>query len=133
MQQISAAGTLVSQSKGRKLALAVGRACAGVRSVLKGRMRGEMRWISLLQASLAFLLLGSAASLAHHDDIPDPPPESASELLPADLQIDPTSVTVSGLSSGGFFAHQFHVAFSSTVGGAAILAGGPLRLRGGHR
>jgi len=115
----------VSQSKGRKLALAVGRACAGVRSGLKDRMRGEMRWISLLQASLAVLLLGSDASLAHHDDIPDPPPQSASEPLPADLQIDPASVTVSGLSSGGFFAHQFHVAFSSTVGGAAILAGGP--------
>ena len=34
-------------------------------------------------------------------------------------------VTVSGLSSGGFFAHQFHVAFSGVVEGAAILAGGP--------
>lgn len=33
--------------------------------------------------------------------------------------------TVSGLSAGGFFAHQFHVAFSSKVSGAAIVAGGP--------
>jgi poly(3-hydroxybutyrate) depolymerase len=35
------------------------------------------------------------------------------------------SVTVSGLSSGGFFAHQFHVAWSSVINGAAIIAGGP--------
>jgi poly(3-hydroxybutyrate) depolymerase len=35
------------------------------------------------------------------------------------------SVTVSGLSSGGFFAHQFHVAHSSLVKGTAIAAGGP--------
>ncbi len=34
-------------------------------------------------------------------------------------------VTVSGLSSGGFFAHQFHLANSSWVSGAAVLAGGP--------
>lgn len=34
-------------------------------------------------------------------------------------------VTVSGLSSGGFFAHQFHVAYSSLVQGAGIVAGGP--------
>jgi hypothetical protein len=39
--------------------------------------------------------------------------------------LDRTAVTVSGLSSGGFFAHQFHVAFSSLVKGAGILAGGP--------
>jgi len=32
---------------------------------------------------------------------------------------------VSGLSSGGFFAVQFHVAYSSLVKGAAIFAGGP--------
>ena len=39
--------------------------------------------------------------------------------------LDRTAVTVSGLSSGGYFAHQFHVAFSSLVKGAGILAGGP--------
>jgi predicted peptidase len=38
---------------------------------------------------------------------------------------DRTAVTVSGLSSGGFFAHQFHVAFSKLVKGAGIIAGGP--------
>lgn len=35
------------------------------------------------------------------------------------------TLTVSGLSSGGYFAHQFHVANSSWVKGAAVLAGGP--------
>lgn len=34
-------------------------------------------------------------------------------------------VTVSGVSSGGFFAVQFHVAFSGTVSGAGVIAGGP--------
>ena len=34
-------------------------------------------------------------------------------------------VTVSGLSSGGYFANQFHVAYSSKVNGAGVLAGGP--------
>lgn len=33
--------------------------------------------------------------------------------------------TVSGLSSGGFFSTQFHVAFSQNVTGAGIIAGGP--------
>jgi hypothetical protein len=84
-----------------------------------------MRLIWLLRASLAVLPLGVGASLAHHDDIPDPPPRATSQPLSADLRLDPASVTVSGLSSGGFFAHQFHVAFSGSVQGAAILAGGP--------
>ena len=35
------------------------------------------------------------------------------------------TVTVSGLSSGGFFAHQFHIAYSALVNGAGIIAGGP--------
>ena len=35
------------------------------------------------------------------------------------------SLTTSGLSSGGFFSTQFHVAYSSVVSGAAIIAGGP--------
>ncbi|HEY1960739.1 MAG TPA: hypothetical protein VGH28_34240 [Polyangiaceae bacterium] len=39
--------------------------------------------------------------------------------------LDTSSVTVSGISSGGFMAVQFHVAFSSLVKGAAIFAGGP--------
>ena len=37
----------------------------------------------------------------------------------------PYPVTVSGLSSGGFFAVQAHVALSSLIKGAAVFAGGP--------
>jgi poly(3-hydroxybutyrate) depolymerase len=43
----------------------------------------------------------------------------------APLCIDTTGVSVSGISSGAFFAHQFHVAHSAQVMGAAIFAGGP--------
>lgn len=39
--------------------------------------------------------------------------------------IIPNSLTLSGLSSGGYFAVQFQVAYSSMIEGAAILAGGP--------
>jgi len=39
--------------------------------------------------------------------------------------LDPGQVTVSGISSGGFFAHQFHVAYSGLVTGAGVMAGGP--------
>jgi len=86
---------------------------------------GGMRQVKFVQATLAVLLCGAGPSAAHHDDIPDPPPLSVSQKLPTNLKLDPASVTVSGLSSGGFFAHQFHIAFSATVSGAAVLAGGP--------
>jgi poly(3-hydroxybutyrate) depolymerase len=39
--------------------------------------------------------------------------------------IDLAHTSVSGFSAGGFFAVQFHVAFSSIMTGAAIFAGGP--------
>jgi len=35
------------------------------------------------------------------------------------------NITVSGISSGAFFAHQFHIAHSKLVSGAALFAGGP--------
>jgi hypothetical protein len=41
------------------------------------------------------------------------------------LNIDKTQISVSGISSGGFMAHQFHVAHSSNVMGAGVVAGGP--------
>lgn len=44
--------------------------------------------------------------------------------LPA-LNIDLEQTSVSGLSSGGFMAVQFQVAFSSKIKGAGIIAGGP--------
>lgn len=44
--------------------------------------------------------------------------------LPA-LGLQRDAVTVSGLSSGAYMAGQFQVAYSASVSGAAILAGGP--------
>jgi hypothetical protein len=65
----------------------------------------------------AFLLANPAAVLADHARVPLKP-------LAAYAKLDPTAITVSGISSGAFFAHQFHVAFSGLVKGAAMVAGG---------
>ena len=78
---------------------------------------------ALASVGLATALLCPAAR-AEHDRVPDPPPRSTSAKLSAYPRLD-RAVTVSGLSSGGFFAHQFHVTFSSLVQGAAIIGGGP--------
>lgn len=48
----------------------------------------------------------------------------AADPLPA-LGADARSVTVSGISSGGYMAVQFHVAHSSIVRGAGVIAAGP--------
>eukprot|EP01099_Mayorella_cantabrigiensis_P003611 TRINITY_DN2733_c0_g1_i1.p1 TRINITY_DN2733_c0_g1~~TRINITY_DN2733_c0_g1_i1.p1 ORF type:complete len:347 (-),score=54.30 TRINITY_DN2733_c0_g1_i1:321-1361(-) len=39
--------------------------------------------------------------------------------------IDTSKISVSGLSSGAFFAVQYHVAFSSKLMGCGVVAGGP--------
>lgn len=49
---------------------------------------------------------------------------ASAPALPA-YQVDPTQTSVSGLSSGAFMAAQFHVAYSGTLVGAGIIAGGP--------
>ena len=41
------------------------------------------------------------------------------------IRIDTRQISVSGISSGGFMAHQFHVAHSEHIMGAGIVAGGP--------
>jgi len=52
---------------------------------------------------------------------------SVSSFAKADSKLQLTGdITVSGLSSGGYMAVQFHLAFSDNVNGAAIIAGGPL-------
>jgi len=53
-----------------------------------------------------------------------PLPAAAAERLPA-YGVDVTQTSVSGISAGAFMAVQFHVAHSSTVVGAGVLAGGP--------
>ena len=51
-------------------------------------------------------------------------PALAADRLPA-LRARAQEVTVSGLSSGGYMAVQVHVAHSSIVSGAGVIAGGP--------
>ena len=48
----------------------------------------------------------------------------AAPPLPA-FAVDLEETSVSGLSSGAYMAGQFHVAFSASLKGAAIIAGGP--------
>jgi poly(3-hydroxybutyrate) depolymerase len=51
-------------------------------------------------------------------------PAQAADPLPA-LGAERHAVTVSGISSGGYMAVQFHVAHSRVVSGAGVLAAGP--------
>ncbi len=51
--------------------------------------------------------------------------------LPA-YNVDLQQTSVSGFSSGGFMAMQFHVAFSSTIFGVGVIAGGPYYCTQGH-
>lgn len=50
--------------------------------------------------------------------------EGAAQRLPA-LCIDPSAISVSGISSGGYLAVQYQVAHSDRVMGAGIFAAGP--------
>jgi poly(3-hydroxybutyrate) depolymerase len=52
------------------------------------------------------------------------PRSTAVERLP-ELEIVPGSVTVSGISAGGYMAVQFHVAYSGLVNGVGVIAAGP--------
>lgn len=54
---------------------------------------------------------------------------SAAAALPA-LNIEPGSVTVSGLSAGGFMANQLGYAYSATFSGVGVFAGGPYMCAG---
>src|SRR5687767_11315402 len=86
-------------------------------------------WERVLRAvsavALAAALIQPQPGRADHDGMPDPPPSSVAAKLRPIPRLDRAVVTVSGLSSGAFFAHQFHVAYSSLVEGAGLIAGGP--------
>jgi len=71
------------------------------------------------------VLLATVPAAARERAPPSPGANAAAGTLPSGLSLDPNSVTVSGLSAGGFMAHQFHVAHSDLVHGAGIVAGGP--------
>ena len=78
--------------------------------------RPSVGWLALL------MLLGAA---------PAPAQPPALEAVAAGLEIDPGSITLSGISSGAFMAQQFHVAHSASVRGVALIAGGPYRCAAG--
>lgn len=54
---------------------------------------------------------------------------AADPALPS-LCIDEAGLSVSGISSGGYMAHQFHVAHSARVMGAGVIAAGPYACAG---
>ena len=72
-------------------------------------------WLKTAGVLLSWLTLGSAGTA---QEIPITP------LAPLQ-KLDSRAITVSGISSGAFFAHQFHVAYSSLVKGVGMVAGGP--------
>jgi poly(3-hydroxybutyrate) depolymerase len=76
-------------------------------------------------ASVGVLLVGACALVAACGK-----PSARTNRLGA-LPLDPASVTVSGLSAGASMATQFHVAHSSLVSGAALVAGAPYYCSGG--
>jgi len=80
-------------------------------------MRSISAWFRGLAAILLAALTAGAVCAA------DAPP------LPA-LAADPAQTTVSGLSSGAFMSAQFSVAYSASVAGAGIVAGGPFYCAG---
>ena len=82
---------------------------------------------TLVWAWLVGTLVVTAVSRADYTPLPDPPPRTTSQTLQLVPNLDRSAITVSGLSSGGFMAHQFHIAFSKLVTGAGIIAGGPFR------
>src|SRR5215212_5709951 len=82
---------------------------------------------TLALVGLITTLLWSPSSRADYTPLPDPPPRTTGQKLQPVPNLDRSAITVSGLSSGGFMAHQFHIAYSKLVTGAGIIAGGPFR------
>ena len=66
---------------------------------------------------LALLSIGVAACGDTTPSLPAAPVEYDAELK--------GRISVSGVSAGGYLAHQVHVAYAEKVGGVAIIAGGP--------
>jgi hypothetical protein len=82
----------------------------------KGPRLRRQRWVHA-RWSAVLLFVAASVGLAHAALPPVVP-------LPA-LGADATQTSVSGLSSGAFMAVQLQVAYSKTVVGAGIIAGGP--------
>lgn len=80
------------------------------------------RQIVVTKARVAACFLAAATCFSSISSHAQPADLSA---LGAGLNLQPQSLSVSGLSSGAFMAQQFHVAYSQWVIGAGIVAGGP--------
>ena len=83
-------------------------------------MTGHVFRVVIFAFGFLAAVLPAPESRADHANIPVAP-------LQVYHKLDPSSVTVSGLSSGAFFAHQFHVAYSGLVKGAGMVDGGLYR------
>ena len=86
----------------------------GICTMSRQELRTSARRCSLIAAAISALALSTLATAA-----------PALEDLAAGVQVDPAQISVSGISSGGFMAHQFHVAHSQHIMGSGIVAGGP--------
>lgn len=73
--------------------------------------------LHLTGKSLAIALIATSAWAANVVKLPS-------------YKVDPSQTSVSGLSSGAFMAAQFHVAYSGTLVGAGVIAGGPFYCAG---
>jgi len=82
------------------------------------------KWARWAAAALGGLCASALLMAAPAEPAPDTAPAALLTRLPA-VATAPGGITVSGLSSGGYMAGQFQVAFSSLVSGAAVLAAGP--------
>ncbi|WP_415886190.1 poly(3-hydroxybutyrate) depolymerase [Neptuniibacter sp. QD37_6] len=71
----------------------------------------------LLLLLSCWMLSSIVQALANH--------ASASPVALPALNALPDQTSISGLSSGGFMAAQFHIAYSENLVGAGIIAGGP--------
>ena len=67
--------------------------------------------------SLAALSIGVAACGDTTPSVPQVSVEYDAELK--------SRISISGVSAGGYLAHQAHVAYADKVGGVAVIAGGP--------
>ncbi len=73
--------------------------------------------LSIKRPSTVFFVIFIGLSVWHSGS-------NAASRLPA-LNVDINQSSISGVSSGAYMAVQFHVAFSSNLIGAGIVAGGP--------
>lgn len=85
----------------------------------KSRIKNSRGWF-LTTAAICALTIARCATAA-----------PTLKQVGAGINIDPTQISVSGISSGGFMAHQFHVAHSENIMGVGIVAGGPYYCAGG--